>query len=329
MFHKSACMINSTRHSRLVTRGLITSVGLCLSLILTSSCYGIYAYIPLEVRMLEADYVVEGKIDKLGMGFQREGRDYEVGELTIHSILKGGMEMKKIRVAWPKPPGGGLIIADGPPKYSVGQDGIWILRADDKLPVYWADYPTDRQPKEKLDELQAKIDSLEKIEWTKPVDGLQLGLFVEQRDMRNSKVVINGKPVKAVAQLSVYPLLKNANDKPLHAVNYIFDEPFQLSFSGPDGKPIDVKLYGERPADAPKPALTKYNFIHIPADKIRSIPYGFGLPMLTEEGEYTVSLNYRNAHDGKALDIDSVWGGELESGKITVDVPPKSKSSPK
>ncbi len=290
-------------------------------LLFASQALAIYAYIPIEVRLLEADYVVTGKIEKLAKSVRRDGREYEVGEITVKDMLKGEKMVKTIHLAWPKPPGGGLIVADGPPTYAVGQDGIWILRADDTLPVYTANYPTDRQAADKTDDVKEKLESIEKLPWSDVKDGLQLAFFVEQRDLRNATVRINGKPTKAVAQLSVYPVLRNQTMKPLYAGNYMPDGPFMIELHGPDGKPISLNLYGDR--GPVKPPLTKYNFIHIPPGKARSVPYGFGLPILTEAGTYTVALSYKNAQNGKELELDNVWLGEIAAPDLKLAVPPK------
>ncbi len=289
---------------------------------LAPQCHASWAYVPQEIRMMQADLVVVGTIAKPGKAIEQDGRTYAVGVIKPTMILKGKPKLKDdIRVAWVAPRPGGLRLSTDI-TYRVGQKGVWVLTADKTLPVYWATYPTDYQPLEKLAEVRKKLANVKNIKWGKAQNGLQVGLIVEQRDMRKSKVRINGKPVKAVAQLSVYPLLKNVSDKPMHVVNHFHDRPISIALYGPDGKPINVKLHANAPKRAvdPKP----HNFKEVLPGRVCTIGYGYGLPMCTKSGEYMITLSYKNERDGRALKLDRVWQGQVDSPAIKVAVPAKA-----
>ena len=302
--------------------GLAVALAVSLTTHLTpQSCEASWAYVPLEVTMLQADLVVAGKIERLTRGIQQSGRPYDVGVIRPKMVLKGVLgEDKEVRLAWPsKVPGRpelGTTI-----RYSVGQEGVWILTADKKLPIYWATYPTNYQPQQNFADVKKKFDSLKKIPWGKAVDGLQLGMIVEQKDMRKAKVQVKGKPIKAISQLSVYPLLRNVANDPLQVVNNPLDQQIALTFKGPDGKPIDVNLYGNQPKRTIP--LRAHNFIELFNGEISPVAYGYTLPMLTEAGNYSIELSFNNQRDGAALKIDNVWKGTTAAPTISIAVPAK------
>lgn len=273
---------------------------------------------------MQADLVVVGTISKPGKAIKRDGRTYNVGVIKTTTILKGKPKLKDdIRVAWPAPRGGGLRLSTDI-TFRVGQKGVWVLTADKTLPVYWANYPTDYQPMAKLAEMRKKFANLKSINWGKAKNGLQVGLIVEQQDLRKSKVVVDGKRVKAVARLSVYPLLKNVSDKPMHVVDLFQDRPISITFRGPDGKLINVKLYGN-PSNqvvVPKP----HNFKQVLPGRVCTMGYGYGLPTCTKRGEYTITLSYKNERDGGSSKINRVWQGQADSTAIKVEVPAKTEN---
>ena len=302
---------------------LIIAASLVLMTTLAPRCQASWAYVPQEVRMMQADLVVVGTIAKLGKSIKRDGRTYTVGVIKPTMILKGKPKMKDdIRLAWPGPRPGGLRLSTDL-IYRVGQKGVWVLTADKTRPVHWATYPTDYQPMQKLAAVRKKLGNVKNIKWGKATNGLQVGLIVEQRDLRKSKVRIKGKPVKAIAQLSLYPLLKNVSGKPMHVVDHFHDRPISIAFSGPDRKPIDVKLYGNAPKRAvdPKPR----NFKQVLPGRVCTMGYGFSLPMCTKSGEYTITLSYKNERDGRTSKINRVWQGQAGSPAIKVKVPAKSQ----
>lgn len=282
-------------------------------------CFGSWAYVPQEVRMLQADLVVVGKIEKTVKQVEKNGTIYDVGVIKPTAILKGKPAMMgDIRVAWPAPRPGGLVVSTTI-QYRVGQEGIWVLQADEKLPVHWATYPTDYQRMENLDTVKKKVAGLKKIQWSKPVAGLQIGMLVEQRDLRKAKVKVNGKSVKAVAQLSVYPLMKNSSENTLHIVNNQLDRPVEISLQDPTGKPVELNLHGNRPKrEVP---LKAHHFVALQPAAVTTIGYGYGLPILTKAGVYTLELSYNNKRGSGVLKIEPVWKGTASSQLLKVKVP--------
>jgi len=282
-------------------------------------CFASWAYVPQEVRMLQADLVVVGKIEKTAKQFEKNGTVYDVGSINPTAILKGKPAMMgDIRIAWPAPRRGGLAVS-ATIRYRVGQEGVWVLKADDELPVYWANYPSDYQRLDNLPTVKEKLDDLKSIKWGKPASGLQVGLFVEQHDLRKSKVKIEGEPVRAVARLSVYPLFKNVGAEPTNIVNNPLDRPVGLEVKDPGGKPIEVNLYGTSPKR--QIPLKAHNFVRLEPGQVGTIGYGYGLPVLTKSGVYAIQLTYQNKRGSGDLDIEPIWKGTASSSSVKVKVP--------
>ena len=280
--------------------------------------HGSWAYVPQEIRMAEADLVVAGTVEKLGEDVEKNGTVYEVGIIKPSLILRGKAKVKgDIRLAWPKRNPGGLRLSTDLPAPKVGEASIWVMQADEELPVYWATYPTDRQPMDKLDEMKKKMETLKKTQWGEPKDGLYIGIFIEQRDMRNSKALVDGKPVKALAQISAYTLLWNSTDKPVQLVSYPYDDQFAIELTDPDGEPIEVQTAITVPQ---KPPIKKHNFVEAKPGCVKTIGYGFQLGMATKPGDYTVKLRYKNVQDGKNFGFESVWKGETSTPDVKFNV---------
>ena len=124
---------------------LSIAASLVLMATLVPRCQASWAYVPQEIRIMQADLVVVGTISKPGKAIKRDGRTYNVGVIKPTTILKGKLKLKDdIRLAWPAPRGGLRVSTDI--TFRVGQKGVWVLTADKTLPVYWATYPTDYQP---------------------------------------------------------------------------------------------------------------------------------------------------------------------------------------
>jgi len=277
-----------------------------------------WAYVPQEIRMAEADLIVAGTIEKLGEDVEKNGTVYETGIIKPSVFLRGKAKVKgDIRLAWPKRTPGGLRMSTDLPAPKVGESSIWVMQADEKLPVYWATYPTDRQPIDKLDEMKKKMETLKKTQWSEPKDGLYVGVFIEQRDMRKSQTMVNGKPVKALAQMSAYTMFWNSTDTSVQLVSYPYDDQFTIELTDPDGKPIEVQTTVTAPQ---KPPIKKHNFVEVASGRVKMIGYGFQLGMATKPGDYTLKLNYQNARDGKNLGFENVWQGETNTPAIKVTV---------
>jgi hypothetical protein len=273
-----------------------------------SNAQASWAYVPLELRMAGAKYIVVGKIDRIVDGIERNDRTYDVGAIKVNKVLKGPKTLKEVKLMWPGPAPFALSTDI---KFRKGQEGVWILYPDKKVKdVYWASYPTDYQALASLPKVTEKLKALNSIAWSKAVDGLQLGAIIEKHDVRKQKIVVKGRPVKALARATAYIVLRNTGKASTHAVNYSHDNQITLKLTGPDGKNLPVRL-GQRGGRVPP--LTKYNFLSVASNSIRSIGYGFALPLLVQPGKYTLKFGYANKREGGKLVKGRVWKGQLQT----------------
>ena len=163
-----------------------------------------WAYVPLELRMAAAKYIVVGKIDRIVDCIERNNRTYDVGAIKVQQVLKGPKTLKEVKLMWPGPAPFALSTDI---KFRKGQEGVWILYPDkEEKDVYWASFPTDYQSLKNLPRVKEKMKALKAIRWSKPVEGLQLGAIVEQSDLRNQKITVKGRQVKALSPATAYIL---------------------------------------------------------------------------------------------------------------------------
>ncbi len=265
-----------------------------------------WAYVPLELRLAGAKYIVVGKIDRIVDGIERNDRTYDVGTIKVSKVLKGPKILKKVKLMWPGPAPFALSTDI---KFRKGQEGVWILYPDkEEKDVYWASFPTDFQTLANLPKVKEKMKALEAINWSKPVEGVQLGGIVEQRDLRNRKIILKGRPVKALVRATAYIVLRNNGKTPIHAVNFPQDEQLTLKIIDPDGQELSVAM-GDRLGDG---KLAKHHFLQIMPGSIRSMGYGMSLPLITKAGKYTMQLGYANNRKGEDLVKGVVLAGQLK-----------------
>jgi len=271
-----------------------------------------WAYVPLELRMAGATYIVVGKIDRIVDGIERHDRTYDVGAIKVSKVLKGPKSLKEVKVMWPGPAPFALSTDI---KHRKGQEGIWILYPDKEVKgVYWASFPTDFQRLKELPKVEAKMKALNSIAWSKPVGGLQLGAIVEQSSLRGQNVNVKGRPVKALANATVYVLVRNTGKTATRVVNYAADEAFTYRFVGPDGKQIPITMAQQFPGN-----LAKYHFPSVAPGEIKAMGMGLRLPVIVQSGKYTLALGYTNKRKGGTLVKGAVWAGEL-NGKAVFEV---------
>ena len=278
-----------------------------------SNAQASWAYVPLELRMAGAKYIVVGKIDRIVDGIERNNRTYDVGAIKVQQVLKGPKTLKEVKLMWP---GKAPFALSTDIKFRVGQEGVWILYPDkEEKDICWASFPTDYQSLKNLPKVKEKMKALKAIKWSKPVEGLQLGAIVEQSDLRNQKITVKGRPVKALARATAYIVLRNSGKTPTHAVNFPQDKQLTLKAIGPDGRELPVAL-GNRFGGG---ELAKHHFLQIMPGAVRSMGYGMSLPLITKSGEYTLELGYANKRKSGDLVKGSVWIGQLK-GKATFKV---------
>ena len=169
-----------------------------------------WAYVPLELRLAGAKYIVVGKIDRIVDGIERNNRTYDVGAIKVQQVLKGPKTLKEVKLMWPCPAPFALSTDI---KFRKGQEGVWILYPDkEEKDVYWASFPTDYQSLKNLPRVKEKMKALKAIKWSKPVEGLQLGAIVKQSDLRTQKITLQGRSVKALARHGLYRIAQQRKD---------------------------------------------------------------------------------------------------------------------
>ncbi len=271
-----------------------------------------WMYVPLELRLAGAQYVVVGKIDRIVDGIERHNRTYDVGAIKVSKVIKGPKTLKEVKVMWPGPAPFALSTDI---KHRKGQEGVWILYPDKEAKgVFWASFPTDYQQLKELPKVEAKMKALNSIAWSKSVGGLQLGAIVEQRSLRGQKVAVKGRPVKALANATAYMLVRNTGKAATHVVNFPADQAFAYRFIGPDGKQLPINL-GNPGAGK----ISKHHFLSVANGEMKAIGYGLRLPMIVKPGKYTLELAYTNKRKGGNLIKGAVWAGELK-GKAVFEV---------
>ncbi len=265
------------------------------------------SYVPLELRLAGAKYVVVGKIDRIVDGIDRHERTYDVGAIKISKVLKGPKSLKEVKVMWPGPAPFALSTDI---KHRKGQEGVWILYPDkEEKDVCWASFPTDFQQLKELPKIRAKMKAIDAIVWSKALGGLQLGAIVEQVSLRGQKVKVN-----ALANATAYVIVRNIGKMPTHVVNFPADQAFTYRFVGPDGKQIPINLGNQNAGK-----LAKYHFLLVGTGEIKAIGYGMRLPVIIQPGKYTLELGYINKRKSGKLVKGPVWAGELK-GKAVFEV---------
>ena len=271
-----------------------------------------WAYVPLELRLAGAKYVVVGKIDRIVDGIERHERTYDVGAIKISKVLKGPKSLKEVKVMWPGPAPFALSTDI---KHRKGQEGVWILYPDkEEKDVYWASFPTDFQQLKELPKIRAKMKAIDAIVWSKALGGLQLGAIVELVSLRDQKDNLKREPANALANATAYVIVRNIGKMLTHVVNFPADQAFTYRFVGPDGKQIPINLGNQNAGK-----LAKYHFLPVSAGEIKAIGYGMRLPVIIQPGKYTLELGYINKRKSGKLVKGPVWAGELK-GKAVFEV---------
>ncbi len=282
------------------------------SVLAVSQAQARWAYVPLELRMAGAKYIVVGKIDRIVDGIERNDRTYDVGAIKVIKVLKGPKTLKEVKLMWPGP---ARFVLSTDIKFRKGQEGVWILYPDkQEKNVYWASYPSDFQQLKELPKIEGKMKAIKAIAWSKPVGGLQLGAIVEQSSLRGQNVNVKGRSVKAIANATAYVLARNTGKAATHVLNFPPDQAFTYRFIGPDGKQLPINL-GNPGAGK----LAKYHFLSVAVGEMKAVGYGLRLPMIVQPGKYTLELGYTNKRKGGDLVKGAVWAGEL-NGKALFEV---------
>ena len=272
-----------------------------------------WAYVPLEIRMAGAKYIVVGKVDRIVDGIERHNRTYDVGAIKVSKVLKGPNNLKEVKLMWPGPAPFALSTDI---KFRKGQEGIWILYPDKEVKdVHWASYPSDFQPLKNRAQLESKLKTLVALPWSKAQNGLQVTAIAEATPMRKVTQLVNGKRVEGMAsRATAHVVLRNQGGKSMQVLNFPGAKPFAYQLTGPDGKVIRVN---QPPARGGK--ILKHHFQKLAPGEVKSMGYGLGLPSLSVRGKYTLTVTYANSRKELSADKQPVWIGKMTS-KVEFEV---------
>jgi len=134
--------------------------------VVVHAAFAKWANIPLDKRVADADLVVLGKITSIkpgpkGVAPFADGKNV-LGEIKIAQVLKGNEALQTIDLAFRSPD---LPARRDGVRYTLGQEGIWILQKDSKGDYYSANYLRDYQKSGQLAAVKAIVAklSLEKV----------------------------------------------------------------------------------------------------------------------------------------------------------------------
>ena len=266
-----------------------------------------WAYVPLELRLAGAKYVVVGKIDRVVDGIERHNRTYDVGAIKVSKVLKGPKTLKEVKLMWPGPAPFALSTDI---KFKKGQEGVWILYPDKEVKdVHWASYPSDFQQLKALPTVEAKMKKLSTLAWAGAKDGLQLSAIVEATPMRKMVVRVDGKPQEFMAsRATAHVVLRNAGGKSMQVLNFPGDKPFTYKLTGPDGENVPIHVPNRFAGK-----LNQHHFLAMAPSEVRGAGYGMGLPVLKQKGRYTLDLEYANTRKVLSSKKEPVWVGKVKA----------------
>ncbi len=119
--------------------------------ILVHNTYGSWMEISLDDLISEADLIVEGSVvDITDAGFSIGSRTYDAAIVDVTNVLKNTTGMTDIIEARIGQPGstisGGLAFgASTDIRYTIGQQGTWLLVFDPMKQIFWATHPSQFQ----------------------------------------------------------------------------------------------------------------------------------------------------------------------------------------
>jgi len=286
-----------------------------------------------ELRLLEADAIVVAEVATLEE-IKYRNRDYRLSELNVEQWLKGAAVDGPSKVRWPAPRDQEQAlrtwIATGQ-RYDLaaGERGVFVLRQSQlDNDAYDIDFHYSFYEVESATTIAGRIKRIDsKYHWSEPVDGLQLGVYVEQYRLPQGRRVVDGKivqvPENRVTQARVHVLVRNVGDEPLHIVQgNFFDKPIQYLVTDPAGQRLAIPTVDRLHERAKERPLTQFNFVQLEPGVGRRIGIVATLPAITEDGEYAVQIRYRNDRDGAELNIPNVWRGQIETPRHTFYAPP-------
>jgi len=275
---------------------------------------------PIETMLLEADYVVIGKL-KLNNNKKKAALHRFQGFLEITTVLKGKKETKFIKVYG---------------KYTNGLEGIWILNKKGKDGFYnISNYSIyQKNTKASLAKIKKVLNDISKLKWSKAVKGLSLSAYVFKKGRYSSWTLIL--------------VAKNTSEKMFRLTNYPGGKPLTITVSDPNGNKTKINLYNY--VDALKkrnrfPVASKNNIKELKAGEstvflstkdFQSPMRGIYIGALKKKGKYKISVSYTygvfEAKGGglkiEGKKVENLWKGDATATaevEITKDAPTKAK----
>ena len=266
--------------------------------------------VPLEVLVDEADLIVAGKVSKIDEAVftEKSGtleRRFDAAVVGVTVVLKGPPTVKQVRIAQPARGG---VETSVDIRFTIGQEGVWLLIKDPARDLYRVGHPGQCQELKEQGRVSKVVADRAKLAGGQPVAGLVARAEVEKHE--------EGCAIRVS--------LKNVSDRPLIIFDHPIARPLQVQWTGPDGKPRESDHYKilER---VRLRAPTAENFITIPPGGVVFLGVlGKHEPILlktVEPGTHKIIVSYVNKTDGKEFGIKGpVWMGTVSSNEVTITV---------
>ena len=309
-----------------------TALGLLL--ISAERAYAIFAPVPLQILLDEADLVVVGEVTEVAdAGFEIGARPHEVAILQVAGVLKNltrKQNVVRLRIAQPGARG---IAVSTDIRFRPGQEGIWLLKADDEYDVFWAKHPFQLQQKEARDEVERLLRMRSQLPGGEAVGGL-----VARAEWIVHRPSPDPGSTLTATRYEIRFSLKNVGDEPIVVCDYMGNRPLVVEWDGP-GELLDASRSRSQhysPSRLSRAGeLSEKDFVTIPPGGVRFFgPHSrywgiwFTRPdgssdaaesNLLQTGEHRIVVSYVNREDGRRFGLQKVWTGEVVANPVVFD----------
>lgn len=285
---------------------LIAAAGI-LGLLFLSTVFAGPVPMPLKAHLDLAKTVVVGKITDI-VKEKEEGNVVQgTATIAVSETLKGtpAKEIKTTVVMYldTKSSAG---MASPPRVYSKGDEGIFVITPDDRPSHSYGLLPKDR-----LKEVKAALEELDKRTWSDEVNGLKVWACA---DTENPRTMDRGGVIFAV---------KNVSEKPIYlpyarvkgVVSAVARDSSGKEFPAIDsGRPASDPSASRPPLE---PGETRY--MHPYEENYGAIRISNDLP----PGKYTITITLDNeVADGKRAEKPvKLWTGKIVAPSVTIEIP--------
>jgi hypothetical protein len=142
-------------------RTIFFSIIIIISFSLIIQIFASWEKISDEDLITQSDLVVVGKITAIKEGGSDE-KDVSIATVTISDVIKGAKDIKEVKLAFPSKKR--QMMASTDIFFDLNQEGVWLLRKDEKQDYYLADYPDRFQPKENAEKIKAIVSKMKSTE---------------------------------------------------------------------------------------------------------------------------------------------------------------------